>query len=120
MAVSKKTSPEAAIQAAMAPLKNISQQGDVAVTTSSALAFADSTITDGFGYRRIRVYNTDASATLGVKFIAAAATATGHAITAAIKVGPQMTFETVYSNSLRVVFVGSASLTANVIVDDLY
>jgi len=119
MSVSKKVSPEAALTAAMAPFGVPTTCIDVAVTTSSALLFADAAVADGFGYRRVRIYNTDSSATLGIFLIAAGGTATGLVIANSMKIGPGMVVDFSIKNNVRVSAVGSASLTANVFVEDI-
>lgn len=119
MSVSKRVSPEAAIAAAMAPFGLPTTIGDVSVTTSSAVLFADAAVTDGLGYRRVRIYNTDSSATLGVFLIAAAGTATGLAIANSMKIGPGMAVDFAVKNNVRVAAIGSAALTANVFVEDI-
>jgi hypothetical protein len=119
MSVSKRVPPESAIRGAQSPFGLPTTIGDVSVTTSSALLFADASVADGFGIRRVRIYNADASATLGIFFIAAAGTATGLTIGNALKIGPGQTESFTIKSNVRIAAVGSASLTANVFVEDL-
>jgi hypothetical protein len=117
----KTYSPDTAIQLAWSPLKYApTEQGDKSVTTSSGTLFADCADTKGFGARRCRVYNTDGSATLGIFFIRAGATATGLTIANSVKVAPGVTYEFVVSNNMRVAAVSSSgTITVNVLVHDL-
>jgi len=113
-------SPDDSLRFAMAPAIVPTLTGDVSVTTSSALLFADATsASDGGGARRVRICNTSASATLGLFLIAAGGTATGLVIANSVKVLPGASVEWTISNSVRVAAVGSAALTANVLVADI-
>ncbi len=117
--MSLRISAELAQRGAQAPAYLPTTIGDVSVTTSSALLFADATNIDGHGIRRVRIVNTDTSATLGIFLIAAGGTATGLLIANSAKILPGAEISFVIKNNVRVSAVGSASLTANVWVDDL-
>lgn len=117
--MSKRFLPSDATRFAFAPLGVPTSVGDVSVTTSSALLVADASIVSGYGARRVRICNTDASATLGVFLIAAGGTATGLSISNAVKVLPGQSVEWLISDEVRLAAIGSASLTANVFVQDI-
>lgn len=114
-------SSEQSIAQVFSPLRSVpTEQGDKSVTTSSAVLFADATTTNGYGCRRVRIYNTDSSATVGLFFKDAGATVTGLAITAAVKLAPGATFETVIGTNIRVAAISSTgTVTVNVLVHDL-
>jgi hypothetical protein len=114
-----RTSPNDALRFAFAPLGAPTFCGDVSVTTSSALLVADASDVSGNGCRRIRICNTDASAVLGIFDIAAGATATGLVIANSCKILPGQSVEWLLRNDRRLSAVGSASLTANVFVQDI-
>lgn len=120
--VFRKFSQEAALSLVFSPLRGApTEQGDKSVTTSSALLFADSAVgTDGHGGRRVRIYNTDSSATCGVFFLLAGATATGLSIANATKLAPGAVLETTIASSIRVAAISSSgTITVNVLVSDL-
>ena len=119
--MAKQFQADTALAMVFSPMRGIpTVQADASVTTSSALLFADATKTDGNGARRIRIYNTDAAATIGLFFIAAAGTATGLTIANSMKVGPGMTFECVIASSIRIAAVSSSgTVTVNCLVHDL-
>jgi hypothetical protein len=96
------------------------EQSDKSVTTSSGVLFTDAANTEGFGARRIRIYNTDSSATCGIFFLEAGGTATGLTIANSMKIAPGATYECVIGNNMRVAAVSSSgTITINVLVHDL-
>lgn len=117
----RKYAPDTAIQLVWSPMRGVpTEQGDKSVAATSAVLFTDSSNTDGHGARRVRIYNTDASATCGIFFLASGSTATGLSIANAVKIAPATTYEFVISNSIRVAAISSSgTITVNVLVHDL-
>jgi len=114
-------SSEASIAQVFSPMRSVPTFcGDATVTASSGTLITDNAVTNGYGARRIRVYNADASATIGLFFLIAGATSTGLAIANSMKLAPGATFESVIGTNLRVAAVSSTgSVTVNCLVHDL-
>lgn len=94
--------------------------GDVSVTTTPAVLFADASNTAVGGTRRVRVFNTSSSATVGLFFVEAGSSLSGLLIADSAKIGPGNTWEFVVGANIRVGAVASSgSVTVNCFVDDL-
>lgn len=111
--------PDTAMAMVWSPMRSVpTEQGDKSVTTSMTILFNDAIDTTGFRARRMRIYNTDSSATIGLRFFEAGTSVSG-TLAGSVRVGPGMTYECVIGNNMRVAAIASSgTVTVNVLVHD--
>lgn len=120
MSIHRLQSPDQAIRTTFSAIREPPTfQGDIAVSTNSGALFADHANTSGSITRFIVIQNTDTVETLGIKLIAAGATATGHSITTCLRIPAGGFYEDYIGSNLRVVAVATGALTANVRLVDM-
>lgn len=96
-------------------------QGDVTVGLTSDVLVADAESTNGLGVRRVEITNTSPTDgyQLGIKFLLAGETATGHAIANCKKILKGETWVGNIGTNVRLAAVASpGALVANLLVED--
>jgi len=120
--VNQASSFDDALEWTLSPVLGVPvMQGDVSVTSTPALLFASSTIPAARAMRRIRIYNTHLTSTLGIFFLRASQAASGLVLSDSVRILPGGVYECVISGDMTMAAIASTgTIAANILAHDVF